>query len=144
MILNDVLKIHPWRLSQNVNFPYGGKICIFRLYKTKKNQNSYYDRKFRLNNLLFMIDSIFLMVSEIYGSEVIEIAVHRDAIVVFWHYRISNHPEYWIDHGKQNYSERNLGWVKRSEFFFSTWPENPLKWCGIHFFNFLMDRYCLL
>ena len=46
----------------------------------KKNHKPYPIRNLILMILLTMIDSLFLMVSEVYGSKVLAFAVHREAI----------------------------------------------------------------
>jgi len=94
--------------------------------------------------LLFMIDSIFIMAWEIYGSKVVEFAVYRDAIVrivILTPSYLSSHQEYWIDYGYQNYSEWNFGWDKSSDIVLCMICKSTLchqggakKWGNLIFF----------
>ena len=99
----------------------------FQILQKKKVQKAYHIQDFTLNNFAF--DSIYIMVWEIYGSKFVEFAVYCDAwivrIVILSPSYLSNHLEYWIDHGEQNYSEQNFVWGNNVLRLFSAWFENP-------------------
>ena len=71
--------------------------------------------------LLSEIDSISLMVWEIYGSKVLTFAIYGDAIAKIVNLTppyLSNHQEHWIDHGEKDYSEWKFEYNQRSELVF--------------------------
>ena len=70
------LKFEVSKLPISTDFPPWLQICIFRSCRNKF-QNTYTIRNFTLNNV---INSLFLMVWEIYGYTVLTFAIYRDAV----------------------------------------------------------------